>query len=158
MTARITVSDAADIAAIAQAAGAGAPGSYWLSGGVLTVLGVTQDELATAATPDRLAPAPPAPASVTNFQARALMAATILPDGRSLEAAVNAMLADALGATADLPASDPARITARQNWLAWEQSNEFIRTGPLVTAIGAALGYDASALDEMFRQAALIEA
>jgi hypothetical protein len=98
------------------------------------------------------------PDRVTNFQARALMRRTVLPDGRSLETAVRESLAAAKAAADELSEAHPARIAADEAWLAWEQSNEFMRYGALVTAIGAQMGFDAAALDQMFRDAALIEA
>jgi acyl dehydratase len=86
------------------------------------------------------------------------MRRTILADGRSLETAVRETLAAAKAAAAALPEADPARIAVDEAWLAWEQSNEFIRHGALVTAIGAQLGYGEAELDAMFTAAALIEA
>jgi hypothetical protein len=126
---------------------------------VLYVRGVTQAALeAAAARPEFQASAPSVPASVTNFQARALMRRTILPDGRSLETAVRVALLAAKEAAAALPEADPARIAADEAWLAWEQSNDFFRRGALVQAIGAQMGFDDTALDQMFRDATLIEA
>ncbi len=106
-------------------------------------------------------PAPlatPVPPKVTNFQARAVMRATFLPGGQSLETAVGQDLLAARAATAELPESHPLRTAADQNWLAWEQSNEFYRHSTLVETLAAARGLSAEAVDELFRTASGVEA
>lgn len=81
---------------------------------------------------------PPVPQAVTNFQARAVLLAAGLFDR------VN----DALLAL-------PANATARQ---AWEYANKLTRTGTLVNSMAETLGFTAAQLDDLFRQAATIEA
>ena len=159
MVASVPVIDGADLAAIAAASGNGDVSARWVDGDRLYVRGVTQEALeAAAARPEFQTVAPPVPDRVTNFQARALMRRTILSDGGSLETAVREALASAKAAAAALPEADPARIAADEAWLAWEQSNEFLRHGALVQAIGKQMGFDDAALDQMFRDAAAIEA
>jgi hypothetical protein len=154
--ASVEVSAEQDLAAIAAAAGNGDVDGRWYAGGRLHVVGVTQAALDAAAVLTNHAPA--VPASVTNFQARALMRRTILPDGRSLETTVREALAAGKAAAASLPEADPIRIAADEAWLAWEQSNEFTRRGALVTAIAAQLGYADAEIDDLFRAASQIEA
>jgi hypothetical protein len=101
---------------------------------------------------------PPVPREVTNYQARAVMRATLLPDGRSLETAVREALAGARDAAAALPEADPVRIAADQRWLAWEQSNNFYRDSALVLAFAAALGLSDADVDALFRAAAEVVA
>lgn len=82
------------------------------------------------------APAPPVPAVVSRFQARAaLFQAGLLP---SVEAAV---------AGADL-------LTQ----MAWADAVEFRRDSAAIKAIAVALGLDAQAVDTLFRAAADISA
>ena len=102
--------------------------------------------------------APTVPASVTNFQARFVMRATILPDGRSLETAVREYLLEQKTAASVLPEAHASRIAADQAWLAWEQSNDFERNGALVNGLGAAFGLTAGAIDDLFRAAAVVAA
>lgn len=81
---------------------------------------------------------PPVPQAVTNFQARAALLKAGLFDQ------VN-------GALLALPANS----TARQ---AWEYANELTRNGTLVNSVSETLGLTAAQLDDLFRQAATIEA
>lgn len=81
---------------------------------------------------------PPVPTAVTNFQARAaLLAAGLF--GR-VDAAIKAQ-----------PQDSPA-------YQAWEYANEITRTGTLVNSVAETLGFTATQLDDLFRQAATIEA
>lgn len=87
--------------------------------------------------PDPPAPPAPVPRVVTNFQARAaLMQADLF---ETVNAAV-------MGGTDAL---------AKQ---AWEYANEITRDGALVNSLAAGLGLTAEQLDDLFRQAATIEA
>lgn len=80
---------------------------------------------------------PPAPATVSAFQARAvLLRAGLLP---AVEAAV--------------AASEDAEAR-----LAWEYAVEFVRNGPLLTAIAGQIGLTAAQIDDLFRMAASIQA
>lgn len=81
---------------------------------------------------------PPVPTAVTNFQARAAL----------LTAGLFDRVNDALLAM-------PANSTARQ---AWEYANELTRNGTLVNSMAETLGLTAAQLDDLFRQAATIEA
>lgn len=83
-------------------------------------------------------PAPaPVPQSVTRRQARqALLLAGLLDD---VPAAITAI---------------PDETQRRMAQIEWEDSLEFVRTRPLVIQIGAALGLDDAALDQMFITAA----
>jgi len=90
-------------------------------------------------TPEEIEAAkPPVPASVTNFQARAALLAS------GLFAQVN----DAIHAQ---PVASPA-------YQAWEYANEITRGGELVNSMAETLGFTAGQLDDLFRQAATIEA
>lgn len=104
-------------------------------------------------------PEPPAvPATVTNFQGRYVMRATILPDGRSLETAVREYLTEQKTQAAVLPESSPIRIAADQAWLAWEQSNVFERNGGLINSLGPTFGFTPEQIDDLFRAAAEVTA
>jgi hypothetical protein len=81
---------------------------------------------------------PPVPSAVTNFQARAALLAAGLFD----------QVNDALLA-------QPVNSTARQ---AWEYANELTRNGTLVNSVSETLGLTSTQLDDLFRQAATIEA
>jgi hypothetical protein len=81
---------------------------------------------------------PPVPQAVTNFQARAALLKAGLFDQVN-----NALLAQ------------PVNSTARQ---AWEYANELTRNGTLVNSVSETLGLSAAQLDDLFRQAATIEA
>ncbi|SMH29794.1 hypothetical protein [Azospirillum agricola] len=83
------------------------------------------------------APPPPVPASVSAFQARAVLHRSgLLP---AVEAAMTA--------------SDDAEAR-----LAWEYAVEFVRAGPLLTAVAAQLGLTDEQIDDLFREAATIQA
>ena len=81
---------------------------------------------------------PYVPQVVTNFQARAALLAAGLFDQVN-----EALLAQ------------PINSTARQ---AWEYANELTRNGTLVNSVSEALGLTSAQLDDLFRQAATIEA
>lgn len=88
-------------------------------------------------------PPPAVPAEVTNFQARAvLMQMPGANPGPTLFDDVNAAL-QAMGGT---------------GWQAWEYANTISRNGALVSQMAAAFGLDDAQLDDLFRQAATIEA
>lgn len=87
--------------------------------------------------PDPPAPPAPVPRVVTNFQARAALMQADLFD------TVNTAV---MGGTDAL---------AKQ---AWEYANEITRDGALVNSLAAGLGLTAEQLDDLFRQAATIEA
>lgn len=159
-TASIEVAPEADLVAIATAAGAGAMADRFYADGRLYVRGVTQAALdAALETVMNAEPVlPPPPSEVTNFQARALMRSIIMADGRSMETTVREGLLASKAAVEAIPESDPARIAADTAWLAWEQANVFVRSGTLVATLGAQLGLTDEQIDNLFRQAAVIEA
>lgn len=86
-------------------------------------------------TPPAAAPAP-VPTSVTMRQAR-------------LALLNNSLLDDVAPAIAALP--EPDRTRAQ---IEWEYSNALERGNPFVATLGAALGLDAEALDDLFVEAA----
>lgn len=109
--------------------------------------------------PDALVPvaaAPPVPAEVTNWQARAVLRRTFLPDAPdvSLFTRTDATLRRARDETSGLPESDPARMRADLHWQAWEQANTFQRHGGLLATFAAGFGLTDADVDEMFRAAA----
>lgn len=110
---------------------------------------------ALAATLPTAAPAP-VPAEVTNWQARAVLRRTFLPDAPdvSLFTRTDSMLRQARDAAAGLPESDPRRIAADLHWQAWEQSNTFQRGGALLAAVAEGFGLSPDAVDDLFRAAA----
>lgn len=59
------------------------------------------------------------------------------------------MLDDVEAVIAALPSTDPARI-------AWNYEHSFERTSPAINGLGAGIGLDAAALDDLFRAAAQI--
>jgi len=109
-----------------------------------------------AALPQAASPRPPA--SVTNFQARAVLRSQFLPDGRSLLTAVNENLAAARTAAASLPESDPQRLAADLAWQAWEQSNVVERDSQLVVQFAAMFGLSDASLDALFIAAEAVTA
>jgi hypothetical protein len=78
----------------------------------------------------------PVPRSVSAFQARAALSRAGLLD--AVEAAIAGMGGEAA--------------------LAWEYATEFIRTGALLNSVATGLGLTEAQIDDLFRQAALIEA
>lgn len=114
---------------------------------------------AAAAVADAAGPGagqPPAPAEVTNWQARAVLRRTFLPDApdTSLFTRTDRLLREARDAAATLPESDPRRMEADLHWQAWEQANTFGRSGALLGAIGTRFGLSAERVDDLFRAAA----
>lgn len=101
---------------------------------VWNVVPLTPEEIAAAAA----AALPPVPTAVTNFQARAaLLSAGLFGQ---VDAAIKAQ-----------PQDSPA-------YQAWEYANEITRNGTLVNSVAVTLGFTATQLDDLFRQAATIEA
>ena len=100
--------------------------------------------------------APAVPAEVTNWQARAVLRRTFLPDQPdvSLFTRTDATLRRARDETAALPESDPARMRADLDWQAWEQANTFQRHGGLLATFAAGFGLTDADVDDMFRAAA----
>lgn len=98
----------------------------------------------------------PVPAEVTNWQARAVLRRTFLPDApdTSLFTRTDRLLREARDAAAALPESDPRRMDADIAWQAWEQSNVFSRAGALLSGIGARFGLTDAQVDDLFRAAA----
>ena len=96
------------------------------------------------------------PAEVTNWQARAVLRRTFLPDApaTSLFTRTDTLLRQARDATAGLPESDPRRTQADLQWQAWEQANVFSRSGALLSGIGARFGLSDAQVDDLFRAAA----
>lgn len=101
-------------------------------------------------------PAAPVPAEVTNWQARAVLRRTFLPDvpDVSLFTRTDTTLRRARDETAGLPESDPARMRADLYWQAWEQANTFQRHGGLLATFAAGFGLTDADVDDMFRAAA----
>lgn len=98
----------------------------------------------------------PVPAEVTNWQARAVLRRTFLPDApaTSLFTRTDTLLRQARDVTAGLPESDPRRTQADLQWQAWEQANVFSRSGALLSGIGARFGLSDAQVDDLFRAAA----
>lgn len=98
----------------------------------------------------------PVPAEVTNWQARAVLRRTFLPDmpDVSLFTRTDRLLREARDAAAALPESDPRRMQADIDWQAWEQSNVFTRAGALLSGVGARFGLTETRVDDLFRAAA----
>ncbi len=96
------------------------------------------------------------PAEVTNWQARAVLRRTFLPDmpDVSLFTRTDRLLREARDAAAALPESDPRRMQADIDWQAWEQSNVFTRAGALLSGVGARFGLTETRVDDLFRAAA----
>lgn len=123
------------------------------------------DALAARAASRALGQAPPpgpdeVPREVSLFQARAAMRRHFLPDGRSLFAAVDQELRTAreVALSSGAPEDDPQRITAELHWQAWEYAGAVKRGSPLVAALAARFGLNEAQVDDLFRQAAGIEA
>jgi hypothetical protein len=91
----------------------------------------------TPVPPDASPRPAPVPTSVTNFQARAALIGAALFD--QVDAAVRT-------------SGDPIAVQA------WDYANTITRHGTLVNAIGTGLGLTSEQLDDLFRQAATIEA
>ena len=98
----------------------------------------------------------PVPAEVTNWQARAVLRRTFLPDmpDVSLFTRTDRLLRHAKDDAAGLPESAPSRIQADIAWQAWEQSNVFSRDGALLSGVGARFGLTDDQVDDLFRAAA----
>lgn len=101
---------------------------------------------------------PPVPASVTNFQARAIMRQVPMPDGRSLFTTVDSDFRKAVDETRDMGEFEPARVAADIDWQAWEQANSYDRQGTLVSTLASRYELDAEAVDDLFRRANLVTA
>lgn len=117
-------------------------GTYLIDGQEAPVTAEVQAALTVEAGP------PPVPASITNYQARAVL--DTLPGsapGRSLFDDID----EAMRAGKDTP-------EGKMSWQAWEQANEFTRDGTLVNQLAPTFGLTSEALDELFRQAATISA
>jgi hypothetical protein len=82
------------------------------------------------------------PRVVTNFQARAVMMQIPTSEGRNLFVDVD----------------DYCKAAGGTVLQAWEYANNFYRTGALVNGLAPVFGLTESQLDELFQQAALIEA
>lgn len=102
--------------------------------------------------------APVVPQEITNFQARAVLRNTFLPDGTSMLTAVTTNLKTAMDQAAGLPENDPFRIQVDLAWQAWEMANTLSRTSPLVLHFAGTFGLSPAQLDAMFIQASTIGA
>ena len=91
------------------------------------------------------APPPPVPASVTNFQARAVLMQMPSPSG-------------ATGRTLFQDVDDALHAEGGVALQAWEYANDVTRDGPLVNSLGARLGMTPEQLDGLFLAAATITA
>jgi hypothetical protein len=102
--------------------------------------------------------APAASASVTNYQARAVMRQFKMPDGRSLFTTVDSDLRAAVEATKVLDEFDPQRVEADLSWQAWEQANTYDRQGAITQLLAGRYGFDEPTTDELFRKAEIVTA
>jgi hypothetical protein len=100
----------------------------------------------------------PVPASVSNFQARAIMRQVPMPDGRSLFTTLDTALRKAVEDTRGLGEFEPARVAADIDWEAWEQANTYDRRGTLVLSLSTRFDFSSDATDDLFRRADLIRA
>jgi len=87
----------------------------------------------------------PVPQSVTMFQAREILRRTPAPGGVALLDAVNAFV-------------DAQRLEQPTLALAWEYATQVERNGVFVTALASVFGLSDTALDDLFRLAAAIDA
>ncbi len=96
------------------------------------------------------------PAEVTSWQAKAVLRRTFLPDvpQTSLLTRTDRMLRQARDAATTLPESDPRRMEADINWLAWDRAGTFSRDGALLGDIGGRFGLTDAQVDDLFRAAA----
>lgn len=85
-------------------------------------------------------PVPPVPASISPRQARLWL----------LGAGIGSSQVDAV------IASIPDAVTRQTVQIDWEYGLEVQRSSPFVSQLGAALGLDADALDDAFREASLL--
>lgn len=90
-------------------------------------------------------PVPPVPASITNFQVRAVLMGMPSPTGIA-------------GRTLFQDIDDTLRAEGGLAWSAWEYANEVTRGGELVNSLGARLGLSPAQLDQMFTMGAEISA
>ncbi|MFK4045785.1 hypothetical protein ACI2KH_12570 [Roseomonas mucosa] len=95
----------------------------------------------------------PVPEEATRAQARQVMGATILPDGRSLLKATRALIAGRLAAVESLPDSDPASIAAEQLNEWWESAATYRRDHPAMVEIAGQFGLTSVQMDDLFRAA-----
>lgn len=100
--------------------------------------------IATGAVTPQSAPVavPPVPMEVTNFQARAVLL--------NMPGTVGATMLDDI--------TMALQAVGGQAWQAWEYANTISRGGVLVSQMAAQFGFSEEQLDDMFRQAAVIEA
>ncbi len=109
--------------------------------------------------PPEVPPGPGAvPLEITRAQARVAMAASILPDGRSLLTATRELLQAQLDATAALPDADPQRIAALQASEWWTAAATYRRDHPVLLAVAASLGIASAEIATLFAGAAQITA
>ena len=90
-------------------------------------------------------PAPPVPASITNYQARALLSRMPSVSG-------------AAGRTLFQDVDDAMHAAGGLDLQAWEYANDVTRDGDLVASLGAKLGMTGPQLDEFFVTASAITA
>lgn len=103
-------------------------------------------------------PTTPVPMEVTNFQARTIMRRTFLPDGRSIFEALRTELLGHYTRVQNLPANDPERIAAEDDWEAFEMASVVERGGRMVAEAQARFGLGDAQMDAMFRAAEQVRA
>ena len=154
--AHVEVPPEADLARIAAHAGAPDALDRLYQDGCLIVRGVAQEALEAALAEVGTAPLVAVPQEVTRAQARQVMGATILPDGRSLLKATRALIQARLEAVDSLPDSDPASIAAEQINEWWESAATYRRDHPAMVEIAGQFGLTDAQVDDMFRAAAAV--
>ena len=97
------------------------------------------------------------PQTITNAQGMAALRLTILPDGKSLYAAILEYIKDAEKKTSGLPESDERRKQADMLRIAWDQTNEWKRQGSTVATISKAFSLSEKDVDGLFILASNLE-
>ncbi|MDT8330210.1 hypothetical protein RQ831_04030 [Roseomonas gilardii] len=154
--AHVAVPPEADLARIAARAGAPEALDRLYQDACLIVRGVAQEALEAALAEVGTAPLVAVPQEVTRAQARQVMGATILPDGRSLLKATRALIAGRLEAVDSLPDSDPASIAAEQLNEWWESAATYRRDHSAMVEIAGQFGLTDAQVDALFRTATAV--
>ncbi len=98
----------------------------------------------------------PVPQKVTLLQGRTQLRRHRLPDGSNLDDQIIALLTGAVQQASVLPPTDPMRIAAEEDWIAYTTANDLERNSAIVAKIGAIFQLDDAMLDRMFRAASMI--
>ena len=129
----------------------------WLAGvsGYVTAEGTGRAPVGEAVPPS-------VPDRVPNADLRIILQRTFLPDtaqtpeafrGRSYYTAADAYLRAQLAAVSGRDDADPEKIEALGAFTQWDQGNYFVRSDPLVAALGRMFGLTGSDLDALFQEA-----